>query len=169
MCISLWHLDIPVTHHMQWSSSRSFISGVRAEFEWNTGVAGISGSIYAIYNKVITVFQQYFDGFIFGEGTKPWMKNGRTGLNLYHNNDKILSVNASIAEYVHGTWVGILVGNWELSKQKELSPSLDLSTARAELIRLAYPWFGTGTTVVGIICLVSGVLDSRGCWQIGKM
>lgn len=72
-------------------------------------------------------------------------------------------MNACIAEYGHCTWVGILVGDRELSKQKELLLSLDLSTARAELIRLAYPWFGTGTTVVGIICRVSGILDSRGC------
>lgn len=90
-------------------------------------------------------------------------KNGRTGLNLYHNHEKTVSANACIAEYAHSAWVGILVGNRELSKQKELSPSSDLSTARAELIRLAYPWFGTATSVVGIICLVSGVLDSRGC------
>lgn len=64
---------------------------------------------------------------------------------------------------MRGARVGIWAGDRELPKQKELSPSSDLSPARAEPIRLPYPGFGRGTTVVGIICLVSGVLDSRGC------
>ena len=71
-----------------------------------------------------------------------------------------------MAAYARGARVDILAGdraNVGSPSKKELSPSSDLSSARAELVRLAYPGFGAGTTVVGIVCRVAGVLDSRGC------
>lgn len=87
-------------------------------------ITGISGSIYAVCNRIITLFQQYFNAFIFGEGAKPQVKkNRRTGLNLYHNNEKTWSADARVTEYLRGTQVGVAVDNPELSKQKDLTIS----------------------------------------------
>lgn len=113
----------------RYSSNSSHVVEFTAELQfWSESwiwseiqIAGISGSIYAIYNRIITLFQQYFNAFLFEEGAKPQVKkNRRTGLDLYHNNEKIWSTHAWVTEHLHSARVGVSVDNRELSKQKDL-------------------------------------------------